>query len=217
MFCIDKSVAFVTDPTHLKLTAQWIHSGTIAIDGEELLCELTNEHKYAIIKRYYASPEFTPDEKKALNQATFKNDESDTGKQIQKVCEYSLPDQALKEQLWEEILDANTKDTLMDSRQKIAGFWQRDQQLDLIQPFFDKYYNVVNKVVETRDREFAEAFMNALSPAFMARESDDAAFKDLQEKCNKEKDFFVIFLKKQIETVELTQKSRVLCESFKMD
>lgn len=59
--------------------------------------------------------------------------------------------------------------------------------------------------------------MNGLSPAFMARDSDDVAFKDLQEKCNKEKDFFSIFLKKSIESVEMTQKSRVLCESYKID
>jgi len=123
MFCIDKAISFITDSEHLKLAAQWIHGGTIAIDGEELQCELTNDHKYAILKRYYSSIEFTLDEKHALKEATFKSDDSDAGKKVQKVCDYSLPDEKLKEKLWEEILDANTKDSLMDSRLKIQGFW----------------------------------------------------------------------------------------------
>jgi len=196
MFCIDKAMAFVTEAEHLKMTSDWILSGTIQIEGELLQCELTNEHKYAILKRYYASTHFTLDQKKALKAETFKNDESDTGKQIAKVCDYSLPDAALKEQLWTEIMDPQTKDSLMDTRQKIQGFWQRHQQLELITPYFEKYYNEVNKVVETRDREFAEVFTQSMSPAFMARSCDEACFKELQEKCNKDRDFFVLFLKK---------------------
>ena len=46
-------------------------------------------------------------------------------------------------------------------------------------PYFEKYYATVQKVVDQRDREFAEVFMNGLSPAFMAREQDESAFKEL--------------------------------------
>jgi hypothetical protein len=71
--------------------------------------------------------------------------------------------------------------------------------------------------VETRDREFAEVFSQNLSPAFMAREKDTAAFNELLKRANEEKQFFVLFLKKQIESIDLIQKSRNLCETFKLD
>jgi hypothetical protein len=46
----------------------------------------------------------------------------------------------------------------------------------LIQPFFPRYYQVLESIVETRDREFAESFMSILSPAFMARDVDERNF-----------------------------------------
>ncbi len=76
-----------------------------------------------------------------------------------KVCEWSLPDPELKQRLWDEITDASTSDSLMDIRLKIGGFWQRQQQLDLIEPYFNRYYSVLDKIVNERDREFAELFM----------------------------------------------------------
>ncbi len=43
-------------------------------------------------------------------------------------------------------------------------------QPELIAPYFEKYYAQLKRVIDTRDREFAECFMQGLSPAFMARE-----------------------------------------------
>jgi hypothetical protein len=75
----------------------------------------------------------------------------------------------------------------------------------------------LDKVVNERDREFAELFMQHLSPAFMARDRDLKEFQSLLDKTSEERDFFILFLKKQIETIDITKKSRHLCETFKMD
>jgi hypothetical protein len=87
MFCIDKGIAFVTAQEHLKTAASWIYNGKIAIDGEELECEMTDQHRYAIVKSYCASNHFTLDEKKDLRLKTFEKDESDAGKTVQKFCD----------------------------------------------------------------------------------------------------------------------------------
>lgn len=217
-FCIDLAISFVTDPEHLKMTASWIHEGKITIDGQSLNFELSANHKYEILKAYYASTHFTLDEKKALKEKALAGDDSDRAKSASKICDYSLPDPALKDQLWKEITDAHTTDTLAELRNKIAGFQQRKQQLDLMTPYFEKYYSLVSKIVETRDREFAEVFMSALSPAYMAREEDNAAFGDLLRTANEEKhEYFVLFLKKQIEAIDVIKRSRTLCETFKLD
>jgi hypothetical protein len=87
----------------------------------------------------------------------------------------------------------------------------------LIQPFFPRYYQVLESIVETRDREFAESFMSILSPAFMARDVDERNFQILLDKQSGSHEFFTLFLKKQVETIEVTKKSRHLCENYKMD
>ena len=134
-----------------------------------------------------------------------------------KVSDWSLPDPDLKKQLWAEITDLSSKEPLKELNLKMQGFWQRRQQLDLITPYFENYYNVIEKIVEIRDREFAESFMNNLSPAFMARDVDEKNFSDILARTNPDKEFFILFLKKQIETMDITKRSRVLCETYKMD
>lgn len=110
IFCLEKAINFGNDKENLVLFASWIKDGKIVIKSEELKSELTSEHKYAIILTYYASPEFTLDEKKALKEKTFENDKSDRAIKIQERCEYSLPDAELKAKLWQEITNLDSKD-----------------------------------------------------------------------------------------------------------
>jgi len=49
-FCIDKAVGFITEKDHLRLASSWIFAGKIVIEGQELPCQLTDEHKYSICK-----------------------------------------------------------------------------------------------------------------------------------------------------------------------
>ena len=100
---------------------------------------------------------------------------------------------------------------------KIQGFWQRRLQPELMAPYFEKYYATLKRVVDTRDREFAEKFMQGLSPAFMAREQDESAFNELLGRCTDDNHFFTLFLKKQVDSIELIKKSRHLCETFRID
>jgi hypothetical protein len=175
-FCIDKALSFTTSEEHLREISGWILNDKITIEGEDLNVELTANQKYAICKQYWAHSAFSLDDKKALRDKALAGDNSDAAGNCRKVLEYSLPDAALKERLWIEILDESSGASLMDIRLKIQGFWQRQMQPDLVAPYFEKYYAQLKRVVDTRDREFAECFMGGLSPAFMAREQDENAF-----------------------------------------
>lgn len=85
-------------------------------------------------------------------------------------------------------------------------------------PYFDKYFDVLGEIVEKRDREFAERFMSIFSPAFMAREKDEQAFREyLRNPAFAERNFFILFLKKQMEVIENVRKSRHLCETSMLD
>ena len=131
---------------------------------------------------------------------------------VQKVLPWSLPEEALKTKLWDEITNPDSKESLMDIRLKIQGFWQPGQQLELMTPYFEKYYAILKKVVDERDREFAQAFMNGMSPASLARDADETAFKELLNKATGgPTHFFTMFLKKQVETIESAKKARTYC------
>ena len=87
----------------------------------------------------------------------------------------------------------------------------------MILPYIEKYYAVVEEIVEKRDRNSAEVFINQLSPAFMARDEDEAAFKKLLGKRTEEAHFFTGFLKKAVENISIMKKSRELSETFTLD
>ena len=136
-----------------------------------------------ILKSFYASPAFSTDEKKALKIKALDGDMSDEAKRVSKICDYSLPDPDLKQLLWDEITDPSSTESLTELTLKMEGFWQRKQQLDLIQSYFPRYYQVLESIMETRNREFAESFMSILSPAFMARDVNASNFQILLDKC----------------------------------
>jgi hypothetical protein len=81
-----------------------------------------------------------------------------------------------------------------------------------LEPFFDKYYKSLQNVVATRTREFAEVYMEQLSPAFMARDEDLIQFTQILDNASPDQEFFILFLKRQIETIDIIKRSRVLCQ-----
>ena len=126
-FCIDEALLLgknaLSSKEHLRQISDWIPQEKVIIEGEELAFELTANQKYTICKQYWAHTAFSNDEKKALRDKALAGDSSDAAGNCRNDLDYSLPDEALKERLWTEILDQNTSDTLMELRLKIQGFW----------------------------------------------------------------------------------------------
>lgn len=60
-----------------------------------------------------------------------------------------------------------------------------------------KFYEVLPRMVDKRDRQFSEVFMAHCSPAFMGRKQDEDAYKAMLDgPIASAKDFFSIFIKK---------------------
>jgi hypothetical protein len=212
MFCIEKAIHFLHTKDSIELLSNMIHQED---KGEKPALVLTKPQKQAVLKVYWACPDFNMESKKALKDVVLKDDNSDAAKICAQSCDMILPEAALKEDLWKKITDPDSKEPQKDLLLKMGCFMQKRQQLSLIEPYFAKYYEILPKVAETRNREFTEIFMAHLSPASMARDEDLKQFQAILEKANKEQEFFVLFLKKQIEAIEISQKARALCEKFK--
>lgn len=99
----------------------------------------------------------------------------------------------------------DSKESLIDLKVKVSAFWQRSHQLELIEPYFAKYYEVLPRIVDKRDRQFSEVFMACCSPAFLGRKEDENAYKAMLEgPIALANDYFSLFIKKQIEIIDLT-------------
>lgn len=85
--------------------------------------KLDPAQRYSVLKTYHACPDFTVEQKKALKDAVMKDDTTDEGQICARACDLLLPDAALKEDLWKQINDAETKETLKDITQKIGCFF----------------------------------------------------------------------------------------------
>ena len=118
-FCIEKALSFATDKANLELLATWIQNKAIEIEGEKLPFTLSADQGYRICKLYWASSDFNDDQKKELLSKALEGDNSDKAANVRKVCEWSLPKAELKQQLWEEITNPLTNDSLMELRMKI--------------------------------------------------------------------------------------------------
>ena len=71
VFCVQSALQFFTEKEDLWLGSYWIRDGKIKIDGEDIDCELTNKHKYTIIKHFCASKDFDELEKEDLVRVCF--------------------------------------------------------------------------------------------------------------------------------------------------
>lgn len=78
-FCIEKALSFIIDQANLNTVANWVHSDKITYEGVELKSALTPDHKYQILSHYYASKDFSLDDKEKLKTKVFENDTSDKG------------------------------------------------------------------------------------------------------------------------------------------
>lgn len=91
------------------------------------------------------------------------DDNSDIAINTRAKCMAGLPDAALKAKIWAEITDLNSKDSLYVKNAKIAGFYSWDQ-LDIISPYFDKYYEILPVLNQGTTYKYMSSFFYSLLP-----------------------------------------------------
>ena len=126
-----------------EIWADWIFSGKVTVDGVELKSQLTNDQKYMIMQKYSACKDFSQEQKTKLIEKVMENDSSDKAIKAKQISELSTPTAEQKESLWKDISSLNSSESLMQRLIKIQAFFQRYQQLDPIEPYFDKYFEIL--------------------------------------------------------------------------
>lgn len=91
-------------------------------------------------------------------------DPSDRGQRAKITADTSFPDAAVKQSAWEKFTGEGYG-SLYLTEAAMAGFnWWR--QRDLLAPYVDRFFGEVRGIFDSRDKEFASAFFNALFPSY---------------------------------------------------
>lgn len=141
---VDSLFGFVSNDEHLKMCIEWMDASEIKIDGESLFT-LNKKHNYSILSRLFKSRSFTYNEKMEKMMKVMADDNTDIAVNTRAKCMACLPDAEMKAKVWAEITDVNSKDSVYLRTAKIQGFYSWDQ-LDIVAPYFDKFYDVIANV-----------------------------------------------------------------------
>jgi hypothetical protein len=156
---VDNLFSFLTDLEHLKLAQQWLESGIVFanIQNKIELFKLGTKHKHSILKKVFEEPSISIAEKEALLAKVIGDDKSDIAENTKETCFAFIPTAENKAKVWEQITDPNSTESIYKRKAKMSGFYSW-KQLDLIRPYFDKYYEVLPLIFEKNPFNYVEAF-----------------------------------------------------------
>lgn len=93
------------------------------------------------------------------------DDKSDIAERCRAQCMASLPDPDIKAKVWAEIIDPNNSDSLYVRQAKMGGFYGHDQH-DIVEDYFDKFYEVLPIMYKNSTHKKFESFFNTMLPRF---------------------------------------------------
>jgi len=159
---VDQMFAFLSSKDHIQNALGWLESGKITV-GDASLYELKQTHKHQILKGLFRSKDFDLSDKMDMMSVVLGDDKSDLADRCRAACLASVPDAEIKAKTWAEIIDPNSKDSAYVRQAKMSGFYQRES-LELIEPYFDKFYEVLPAAYKTMAAKTFQAFFAHMLP-----------------------------------------------------
>ena len=162
---VDNLFGFLSDIDHLKLAQQWLDTGVIFRDlaTKRELFTLGQRHKYSILKRLFEEPSISTELKNQLLERTLGDDKSDIAQNTRDTCFALLPTAESKAQIWQQITDVNSTESIYKRAAKMGGFYSY-KQIELTRPYFDQFYEVLPLIYEKQAFKYVESFFHSLLP-----------------------------------------------------
>lgn len=105
----------------------------------------------------------TTEEKNKMLEQIIGDDKSDLAKRVKIQCEVSIPDAAVKEKAWNDIVDPKSTVSDVDKRAIMSGFWA-GSQYELTKPYADKYYEALKDFNKHFGYRQVESFIALMRP-----------------------------------------------------
>jgi aminopeptidase N len=115
------------------------------------------------LKGLFSSNLLTTEQKRAHLQEVQGDDKSDLAQNCKLTCEAYIPTAENKAAVWKEITDPNSTLSAKQRQAQMGGFFSASQ-LDLVRPYFDKYYEVLPDIESQHGYKYLQFFSNFMVP-----------------------------------------------------
>lgn len=164
----DYIFSFISCHEHVILSHKWFQKGAVyhPSNPNKDLIKLSDSHKRQIIKQIYKneeSGEVTKQFKTDLLNNFLGDDKSDISQNLRFYCQATSADPKTKEQVWKDLVDPKTKLSFYERRAQMQGFYCQGQ-IDLLRPYFDKFYEVLPTFSEEHGMAYVKSFMKSMLP-----------------------------------------------------
>jgi len=166
---VDQLFSFLGSKSSLDSAIEWTKSSKITKDGVELY-SLGTTQKQTIAKILFKSRDFTTEFKNQFLEEVLGDDKTDLSERTRATCRAGLPDPEIKASIWKEITDPDNSDSLYMRSAKMAGFYSWDQ-LDIIEPYFDKFFDCLAELHEKCTHKKFESFFYSMLPRMKISDS----------------------------------------------
>jgi len=207
---VDQLFGFLSSQENIQTALGWLESGKITA-GDEQLFEIQKKHKWAILKALFRSKHFATDIKMELLEMTLGEEKSDLALQTRATCMASLPDPDVKATIWAEITDPDSTESLYMRSAKINGFMSFEQ-LDLCEPYFDKFFDHVATMQAKTSTKIFESFFFGLLPRMNISDAHIVKLVALKQDTPDNEKTFINTLQDGIELLVRSKQVRALCE-----
>ena len=119
-------------------------------------------------------------EVRLLVQKEIEQDNSIQANNANLYCEAAYNEAATKQMLYESYLSGAKHLSMKQLKYSFSGFMQRNQ-LDILAPYIDKYFESVIELIDSNSNEYVILFVKAMFPDFYGRE--EYVEKRLEELC----------------------------------
>lgn len=200
---VDQLFGFLSAKENMERALEWLEGSKIVVDGKELF-ELSKSHKYSIVRIIFKSKHFSLEQKQALLDKVGGEDISDQGEQLRASCYASTPDPEVKAKVWDDITNPECKDSLYIKRSKMGGFYASDQ-MEIIEPYFDKFYDVLTELHEKYTYKEFDTFFHNMLPRMKITDSHIVKLVSLKLQTSDNEQMFATTLQDGIEILMRSQ------------
>ena len=160
---VDQLFSFLASEENIRTALGWMEQSKITVGDGEHLFDLMPKHKHTILQIFFKSRDFSKEQKMDLLETTLGEDKSDLVENCRAGCLAGLPDPEVKARVWQEVTDPNNTDSLYVRSAKMGGFYSFEQ-IDIVEPYFEKFFDILYEQHEKSTHKRFESFFFSLMP-----------------------------------------------------
>ncbi len=181
------TLTYPDNKEQISLLKEWLENGLALYNNNEKLnidsSLFQQKHRFNALYQIFASNLLSVEDKfKLLENECTRDNNSDESVLARFQCRASLPDLAIKQELFNMYVNDSTKESLYKMISSMTGFVQRNQ-IELVQEFvLEKFFDVCLDVGKKNEHMYTSAFIESFFPILFVRKEVIERVDQLVEK-----------------------------------